>query len=131
MLAAYGATPLSPLFDADVMRLSLRMPPTAKLRFGVEKWALKHAYGSMLPAEVVTRPKSGMRVPVRWWFQGELRALARSLLSPRAVRRAGVFRPERVREIVRYNTGRDGLRLWMLVTFEIWRRFAIDGETPG
>ena len=69
-----------------------------------------------------------MRVPVRWWFQGDLKRVARDLLSPRAVRRAGVFQPDRVREILRYRTGRDGLRLWMLVTFELWRRMAIDGE---
>jgi asparagine synthase (glutamine-hydrolysing) len=129
MLGAYAAVPLSPLFDADVLRLSLAMPPTAKLRFGVEKWVLKQAFADALPREVVERPKSGMRVPVRWWFRRELKGLARELLSPRAVRRAGVFRPERVREILRYRTGRDGLRLWMLVTFELWRRLVVEGES--
>ncbi len=129
LLGAHALTPLSPLFDRDVMRLSLEMPPTAKLRFGVEKWVLKQAYGDVLPAEVVNRPKSGMRVPVRWWFRGDLKRLAQDLLSPRAVRRAGVFRPERVREILRQESGRDGLRVWMLVTFELWRRLVVEGET--
>ena len=128
MLGAYGTVPLSPLFDADVLRLSLEMPPSAKLHHGIEKWVLKQAYRDLVPREVIVRPKSGMRVPVRWWFQGELKGLARDLLSPRAVRRAGVFQPDRVREILRYHTGRDGLRLWMLVTFELWRRLVIDGE---
>ena len=129
MLGAHAAVPLSPLFDTDVLRLSLTMPPTAKLRFGIEKWVLKEAYLPSLPDRVVHRPKSGMRVPVRWWFQRELKGMARDLLSPRAVRRAGVFRPERVREILDYRTGRDGLRLWMLITFELWRRSVIDGES--
>jgi asparagine synthase (glutamine-hydrolysing) len=128
MLGAHGVVPLSPLFDPDVLRLSLEMPPTAKLRFGVEKWVLKQAYADALPRAVVDRPKSGMRVPVRWWFQGDLKRVARDLLSPRAVRNAGVFRPDRVREILRYRTGRDGLRLWMLVTFELWRRLVVEGE---
>jgi asparagine synthase (glutamine-hydrolysing) len=130
MLGAHAVAPLSPLFDQDVLRLSLEMPPTAKLRFGVEKWVLKQAYADLLPRAVIDRPKSGMRVPVRWWFQGELKRVARDLLSPRAVRRGGVFRPDRVREILRYRTGRDGLRIWMLVTFELWRRLVVEGETP-
>ncbi len=130
MLGAYGLVPLSPLFDQDVLRMSLEMPPTAKLNSGVEKWILKQAYRDVLPADIIDRPKSGMRVPVRWWFQGELKRLARDLLSPRAVRAGGVFREDRVREIRRYQTGRDGLRLWMLVTFELWRRMVVDGEPP-
>ena len=128
MLGAERLTPLSPLFDPDVLRLSLRLPPRAKLNNGIEKWILKAAYEDMLPASVVNRPKSGMRVPVQVWFQGELRRMARDLLSPKAVKRAGVFDPGRVRDVMNYRTGRDGLRLWMLVTFELWRRIVVDGE---
>jgi asparagine synthase (glutamine-hydrolysing) len=130
MLGAFGATPLSPLFDEEVIRLSLAMPSTMKLHNGIEKWVLKEAYRDVLPSEVIDRPKSGMRVPVRWWFQRELRPLVRELLSTRAVRRAGILNPERVRDVRRYRTGRDGLRLWMLVNLELWRRIVVDGESP-
>jgi asparagine synthase (glutamine-hydrolysing) len=129
LLGAHAVTPLSPLFDVDVIKASLQTQPNLKLRSGIEKWILKEAWRHELPASVVDRPKSGMRVPVHWWFQGELRAQARHLLSRRAVRRAGVFDPARVRDVLDYTTGRDGLRLWMLVTFELWRRIVFDGET--
>ncbi len=122
MVGAFSMTPLSPLFDREVVRTSLRVPPGTKLRSGIEKWALKEAYRDLVPAEVIARPKSGMRVPVRHWFRGELRAEARSVLSPRAIRRAGIFDERRVRDMRRYRTGRDGIRLWMLMTFELWRR---------
>ncbi len=105
------------------------MPPQAKLNHGVEKWVLKQAYADLVPASIIARPKSGMRVPVHWWFQNDLRRVAADVLSPRRVRAAGVFDPQRVKELRRYRTGRDGLRLWMLVTFELWRRFAIEGES--
>jgi asparagine synthase (glutamine-hydrolysing) len=131
MLGAHGAVPLMPLFDADVLRWSLEMPPTAKLRYGIEKWVLKQGYANELPGSVLQRPKSGMRVPVHSWFERDLKHLAREVLSPRAVRRAGIFRPERVRDML-HGDGprRDGLRLWMLVTFELWRRLVIEGESP-
>ena len=96
MLGSQGMSPLSPLFDRDVIELSMRMPPQAKLHHGVEKWVLKQAYVDVLPTEVITRPKSGMRIPVHSWFQHELERAARDLLSPRAVRRAGVFDERRV-----------------------------------
>ena len=126
MLSAHQIVPLSPLFDDRLTRLSFKMPPRMKLRNGIEKVALKMAYSDLLPKEIIDRPKSGMRVPVHYWFQKELRRYARNLLSRRSLDQAGIFDPERVRQILRYETtegpGRYGLRLWMLITFETWRR---------
>jgi asparagine synthase (glutamine-hydrolysing) len=102
------------------------MPPRAKLHHGVEKWVLKQAYADVLPPQVIARPKSGMRIPVHSWFQHELKRTAQHLLSPRSVRRAGIFDERRVRDILRYRTGRDGIRLWMLTTFETWRLLVIE-----
>jgi asparagine synthase (glutamine-hydrolysing) len=85
-----------------------------------------------LPASVIDRPKSGMRVPVHFWLKGEMKRYARKILSRRELRRAGIFRPERVKQLLRYDIeegrGRYGLKLWMLLTFEIWRRIVIEGE---
>ena len=132
MLGAAGVTPLSPLFDERIVRMSFAMPPKMKLKGGIEKIVIKEAYKDLLPAEVIQRPKSGMRVPVHYWFKGELQKYARSILSPREIKRAGIFNPERVEKLLRYNIsegpGRYGIRLWMLLTFEIWRRFVIEGE---
>ncbi|MBD3173793.1 MAG: asparagine synthase [Armatimonadia bacterium] len=132
MMAAHGLVPLSPLFDERLIALSLAMPPECKLRAGVEKVVLKEAYRGRLPREVVDRPKSGMRVPVRAWFRRELRRYARSVLSSKALAAAGIFRPERVAQWLRYDTeeheSRYGLWLWMLLTFELWRRIVLEGE---
>jgi len=134
MTGAWGLTPLAPLFDEDLIRLSFEMPAHMRLSGGVEKVLLKRAYAGDLPHEVIARPKSGMRVPVHFWFQKEMRRYARKILSPRNVRNVGIFNPERVRQILDYNIeggpGRYGLRLWMLVTFDIWRRIVLEGEAP-
>ena len=93
---------------------------------------MKEAYRDVLPAEVIQRPKSGMRVPVHFWFKGPLRRYARSLLNRRSLEQAGIFDPHRVRQWLKYDidqpNGRYGLRLWMLLTFELWRRMVIEGE---
>ena len=132
MAGAFALTTLSPLFDESLIRLSFQMPPTLKLRHGIEKLVLKRAYQDALPEAVIRRPKSGMRVPVHFWFQGELRRYAKKILSKKELARAGIFDPKRVLQLLSYDTeegpGRYGLRLWMLLTFEIWRRIVVEGE---
>ena len=133
MTAAHGILPLSPLFDEGVLRLAFAMPPGLKLHRGSEKAILKEAWRHELPAAVVDRPKSGMRVPVHYWFQGELRRYARKVFSKREVVRAGVLDPGRVKTLLDYGIeegrGRHGIRLWMLLTLETWRRLVLDGDT--
>jgi asparagine synthase (glutamine-hydrolysing) len=134
MLGAWGLCAAAPLFDERMLRFSYTLPGHLKLAGGVEKVILKRAYEADLPADVIARPKSGMRVPVHWWFMDELRDVAQDILSPRSLKQSGIFNPERVQQLLDYNTvegpGRYGLRLWMLITFELWRRIVVDGESP-
>jgi len=132
MMGAWGLTPLAPLFDERLIRLSFRMPQTMKVAKGVEKVVLKRAYQGIVPYEIIERPKSGMRVPVHFWFQKEMKRYAGEILSPQNIKEVGIFEPERVKQLLEYNTnegpGRHGLRLWMLIMFEIWRRIVVEGE---
>ncbi|MBT3224255.1 MAG: asparagine synthase, partial [Proteobacteria bacterium] len=99
MLGAWGVTPLSPLFDERIVRLSFAMPGTMKVCRGVEKVVLKKAYRDDLPARIIDRPKSGMRVPVHWWFRDELKDYARDILDETTLRRGGLFDPARVSQL--------------------------------
>jgi asparagine synthase (glutamine-hydrolysing) len=132
MAGASALVPLAPLFDERLVRLSFRVPPRLKLETGVEKVLMKRAFVDRLPLQVLGRPKSGMRVPVHFWLQGEMKRYARKVLARRELERAGIFDPDRVARLLAYDTeegpGRYGLRLWMLLTFEIWRRIVVEGE---
>lgn len=131
MMAAGGLTPCSPLFDERMMEWSFKLPPTEKLHHGIEKGILKKAFATELPPEIIQRPKSGMRVPVHFWFQKELKSWCRDLLHPLTLKQAGIFNPDRVQKLLNYETaegpGRYGIRLWMLMTFELWRRQGTTG----
>lgn len=134
MLAAHNQVPLSPLFDETLLSLAFSLPPARILQHTEEKMILKQAYGDDLPSDVVARPKSGMRVPVHYWFRDNLRRYARHMLNRRHLKRAGIFEPTQVKRLLDYNyeAGRPryGLRLWMLITFELWRRMVFEGERP-
>ena len=127
-----GILPLSPLFDEDIIDLSMRLPTNRILNNGLDKLIMKQSAAGRLPESIIHRPKSGMRVPVYHWFNGPLKGLAKKLLSKKNVRAAGIFDPERVHEIVNMSTEESGSRygiwLWMLVTFELWRLKVIEGD---
>ena len=132
MLGVHGLPSLSPLFDEEIVKYSFSIPPQLKLAQGDEKLIMKQAFTGKIPQAVIDRPKSGMRVPVHFWFQGELKRYAKHILSPKEIKKSGIFNPERVKQLLKYDTEeahkRYGLKLWMLLSFEIWRRLVIDGE---
>ena len=129
-LGAHGITPLSPLFDEDLIDLSFRIPPRLKLDRGIEKVIMKRAFAGRVPQSVIDRPKAGMRVPVYHWMQKELKRYAHSTLSPKRLRGDGIFNEKRVKQLLDYRTeegpGRYGIRLWMLITFQIWKEIVMD-----
>lgn len=135
MLGASGLQPVSPLFSKAMLELAFATSPKAKLQSGCEKWLIKRAYEDVLPREIIQRPKSGMRVPVHYWFKGPLKRFARKLLSSDGLASRGIFNPERIRQWQKYDLekshGRYGLRLWMLLTFELWYQMVFSENDVG
>jgi asparagine synthase (glutamine-hydrolysing) len=121
----------APFLDHRVVELAARMPIGYKLRRGRGKRILRDAFGELLPAALVRRPKMGFGVPLAHWFRDELRDLARDvLLEPRAAAR-GYFRPEVVRRMLdehQAGTFDHAYRLWGLLFLELWQRQWIDQQ---
>ena len=125
MTSANRLLALPPLFSRSIVEESMRIPVHLKLEGVVEKSVLKHAVADLVPRPIIDRPKSGMRVPVYYWFQGELRRFAKRHLSLRKLRRSGLFDADYVHRIIKYDGvdvrgRRHGLKLWMLITFLLW-----------
>jgi asparagine synthase (glutamine-hydrolysing) len=120
---ANGLAGRSPLADRRVIDAGFSIPPEHKLAGAVEKAVLKAAVADLLPAEVVHRPKSGMLVPVQAWFQGELRPFARAMLLDRAARTAPYLDQLTVQQwLDTPHEPRRGVKLWLLLTLELWLR---------
>ena len=115
----------SPLFDRHIVDASFKIPPIYKLAGAEEKAVLKRAVADLLPAPILTRPKSGMLVPVQSWFRHDLRKFARGLLLDRKARTRDYINREVVREWLDYRGNlwpRHGVKLWLLLTLELWLR---------
>jgi asparagine synthase (glutamine-hydrolysing) len=125
LTSASGVEGRAPLFDRAVVDHAFRVPPRLKLNGTVEKWVLKEAVRDLLPGTIVDRPKSGMRVPVQQWLHGPLRDLGHDLLLGPTARARGLFRPATIETWLRREgtlLPRQGGKLWLLLTLELWLR---------
>jgi asparagine synthase (glutamine-hydrolysing) len=121
----------APFLDPRVAEFAASLPSNYKLRGGKTKYILKRAIADILPPFVARRGKKGFGVPVAEWLKGKLRPLARDLLSPERVRKAGVFNPDYVTKLQdEHERGAANHRklLWSLLMFELWHESFI--ETP-
>lgn len=91
-----------PFLDPSVVALASRMPRSWKLpSLSQGKHILREAYRPALPAEVIDRPKFGMRTPgARALLRSEADDWVRAVLSPENVRASSVLRPEAVLDFV-------------------------------
>jgi asparagine synthase (glutamine-hydrolysing) len=134
LTAACGVEGRSPLFDPAVVAYAFAMPPALKLAGTAEKWVLKLVARNLLPATIVDRPKSGMRVPVQAWLRGPLRDLAADLLLGPAARARGLFQPATIQTWLRGEGllwPRQGTLLWLVLTLELWLRAYLDRADPA
>lgn len=130
----YAVLPRSPLFDRGVVDAALRMPADLKLRGTVEKYILKRVAEDLLPAEIVTRRKSGMRVPVEAWLQGKFDRFARERLLD-GLAPYGIIRRSYLEELARPDRKlpppRRGVKVWLLLSLEAWLRTVLAPSAGG
>ena len=122
-----------PFLDHPLVEFVARMPERTKLRGVTTKWVLREAMRDALPPEILSRKKMGFPVPVGAWFRGSYRHLLDEYVLGGRAQERGVFEPAALRDLVRRHCEggeNHGERLWALVTFEMWQRAFLDGETP-
>lgn len=85
-----------PLLDHRLVEFAWTIPAAMREQDGHGKWPLRAVLYRYVPRALVDRPKMGFGVPIDSWLRGPLKEWAWSLLSPAALQRHGVLRPEPV-----------------------------------
>lgn len=112
-----------PFLDHELVDFVVGIPGARKIPGGNQKWLLKKALEGVVPAEVLTGPKSGLSVPYGKWLQGPLRTMFFDHLGSLARSSPGVLDADHIATLFRRTgTGHydHSHLLWKLLNFMVW-----------
>jgi len=114
-----------PFLDHRVAELAARIPLALKIRGGRGKQVLRRLLDTLVPRDLIERPKAGFAIPVGAWIKGPLRHWAEELLEPGAMRADGWLDPDVVQR--RWRDHLSGRRdstpaIWAILMFQAWLR---------
>jgi asparagine synthase (glutamine-hydrolysing) len=129
MSMAHSIETRAPLLDHQLIEFVQTIPASLKLRGMETKYILKQAVKGLIPDEIIFRPKQGFDVPIKHWFNHELRELLDDTLNDARTHARGYFDRRAVINIL--NDHRRGVRdqarhLWGFLMLELWHRAFID-----
>jgi len=123
MTMAWGLEARVPFLDHDLVELAAACPPELKVAQG-GKGVLKEAARTVIPAEVIDRPKGYFPVPALTHLEGPLLDMVRDALTGPAAKQRGLFEPGYVDHLLANPNGEltplRGNKLWQLGLLELW-----------
>jgi asparagine synthase (glutamine-hydrolysing) len=120
-----------PFVDVEVVKAAFAIPGHRKIVGRQGKYALKEAATSVLPREVVYRPKGLFSAPLRAWMSRDLAPMVREVVHEGELVRSGLLRREELTRLVEADAaGRQDYakHLWHVLTLEHWYRSARAGS---
>jgi asparagine synthase (glutamine-hydrolysing) len=121
-----------PFLDASLLDFANRIPAPLKGSESEDmaKTLFKRAFKDVLPEEVANRKRVGY--PSYYWTRGEIDGLKRRLLSPAALERTGLFRPDAVKRILEADATSTrksaGKPTWGLLILQAWFELYVNGN---
>ena len=114
----------SPLLDHDVIEWANSLPAKFKVAGRESKHILKDIARSLVPAELIDRPKMGFAIPRADWLRNELREISHDLLTDEVTRSRGWFDQHEIHRVLeehKCGQDRDSI-LWPALCLELWAR---------
>ncbi len=123
MTMAWGLEARVPFLDHELVELAARIPAKFKIAEG-GKGVVKEAARSVIPNEVIDRPKGYFPVPALKYLEGDYLGYVQDALSQPAARERGLFRDENVEMLMKdpkkHITPLRGSKVWQIALLELW-----------
>jgi asparagine synthase (glutamine-hydrolysing) len=116
-----------PFVDVEVVKAAFSIPGQRKIVGRKGKVALKEAALSILPKEIVHRPKGLFSAPLRAWMSRDLAPMVAEVVNDGMLVSSGFLRRDALRRLVEEDSsGREdrSKHLWHVLTLEHWYRQA-------
>ena len=114
----------SPLLDVNVVEWGLSLPRKYKIKGFETKHILKDVARSLVPANLIDRPKMGFGIPRAEWLRTEMKEMVTDLLTDREAADRGWFNQNEVKKTLDLHmsgTDKDQI-LWPILMLELWAR---------
>ena len=133
MSMAHGLEVRSPFLDHEMVEFLAKVPAEIKVQNHQPKYLMRKLAANYLPAPILQREKQGFMLPIAYWFRTDLFPLVSQMLEHSHFVRDGWFKKENIQRLLeehRSNRYDHHVRLWMLLTLELWHQLYIEGRKP-
>lgn len=114
-----------PFLDHRLAEFAFALPGNMKVRGSETKRLLRQAVASIIPHEILTKPKHGFNVPTDPWLRGPLRNFMQDILLTGQTKSRDYLDPSVINRMAQSHVkGHKVLdtHLWMVINFELWYR---------
>lgn len=118
----------SPMLDVNVIEWGLSLPQKYKIKGFETKHILKDVARSLVPANLIDRPKMGFGIPRAEWLRSGMRELLIETLTDTTAKQRGWLNPIEVNRVIETHMAgedKDNL-LWPMLMLELWARTWLD-----
>jgi asparagine synthase (glutamine-hydrolysing) len=118
----------SPLLDVNVVEWGMSLPRKYKIKGLETKHILKDVARSLVPPELIDRPKMGFGIPRAEWLRSGMKELVVDTLTDTTATQRGWFNSTEVRKVIDIHMAgedKDNL-LWPMLMLELWARTWLD-----
>jgi asparagine synthase (glutamine-hydrolysing) len=118
----------SPLLDVNVIEWGVSLPRKYKIKGFETKHILKDVARSLVPANLIDRPKMGFGIPRAEWLRTEMKELVIDTLTDTTASQRGWLDPVQVKNVLDIHmSGQDKDNLiWPMLMLELWARTWLD-----
>jgi asparagine synthase (glutamine-hydrolysing) len=112
-----------PFLDSKIVDFSYKLPHHFKIQGKNKKRILKDTFADLLPEETMSYSKKGFGIPIRLWFQNELKGELLSLLDDEFLIKQNIFNPVYIQKLLAEhmtNKENHSSKLWQLYVFQKW-----------
>ena len=118
----------SPMLDVNVVEWGVSLPRKYKIKRFETKHILKDVARSLVPAELIDRPKMGFGIPRAEWLRTGMKEMVVDTLTDTTAKQRGWFNSSEVNKVIdSHMTGSDKDNLlWPMLMLELWARTWLD-----
>ena len=116
------------MLDVTVVEWGLSLPRQYKIKGTETKHILKDVARSLVPRELIDRPKMGFGIPRAEWLRNEMKEMSFELLTDTTSIQRAWFNPSEVKKTLDIHmSGEDKDNLiWPMLMLELWARTWLD-----